>query len=159
MIEFAVAGIPQPAGSKRAFAHRTTQRIVVVDDAKGSRQWKTDVGKVARETMAGRPPLDGPLELIVVFVMPRPKSHYRTGRFAAELKPNAPAVPTVKPDVLKLARAVEDAMTGIVYTDDAQIVHEIVSKRYGAHPSAQIFVAEFASGEVSQIPLPMEVPA
>ena len=36
------------------------------------------------------------------------------------------------PDVLKLARGVEDALTGIVWRDDAQIVNESLNKVVGA---------------------------
>ena len=43
---------------------------------------------------------------------------------------DAPARPTTKPDLLKLARGVEDAMSGIVYRDDAQITTEYLAKWY-----------------------------
>lgn len=143
MISINVYGIPKPAGSKRAMHHNRTGRIILLDDSKGSRGWKTAVSKEAVAAMDGADPLDGPVELVLVFVMPRPKSHYGTGRNADVLKANAPARHTIAPDALKLARAVEDALSKIVYRDDAQIVHEIISKRYGDAPGVQIFVEPF----------------
>lgn len=143
MIEFAVYGTAQPAGSKKIVTHPKTKRPIVIDDSKGSRPWKREVAKIAKRRMTERELLDGPLHLTLVFVMPRPKGHYGTGRNAGTLRPAAPRWPTVKPDATKLLRCVEDALTGIVWHDDAQIVHQNVSKRYappGTTPHVQIFV-------------------
>lgn len=129
-ITFTVLGIAQPAGSKRAFSHPTTGRIVVVDDAKGSRSWKDTVAAEAHQTMAGREPLTGPLELGVWIELPRPKGHYGSGRNAGTVRASAPTFPAVKPDATKLLRAIEDACNQVVWRDDAQIVTQIVRKRY-----------------------------
>ena len=143
MISFTVPGVAQPAGSKRAFAHKTTGRIVVVDDAKGSRRWKSDVAKVARNHV--RAPLDGPVKLEVLFVMPRPKSHFGTGRNACVLKSSAPAWPAVKPDTTKLLRAVEDALNGVIWRDDAQVVVQTACKVYGDPARCEITVRPIAA--------------
>jgi len=75
-------------------------------------------------------PLEGPLLLELTFWIPRPKGHYGSGKNAAVVKAGAPFAPTVKPDLLKLTRAVEDALTGIVYRDDSQITSETLQKAY-----------------------------
>jgi crossover junction endodeoxyribonuclease RusA len=70
-----------------------------------------------------------------IFVFSRPKAHYRTN---GELKPSAPQHCTGRiGDLSKLVRAVEDALTGVVYDDDAQIVHLTSQRRYvsGNHES------------------------
>ena len=41
---------------------------------------------------------------------------------------------TVKPDVDKVLRATLDALTGIAYEDDAQVVDAHPVKRYGPRP-------------------------
>ena len=66
--------------------------------------------------------------------MLRPKGHF--GKRG--LLPSAPIAPIVKPDLLKLARAVEDALSGLVYKDDAQIVREILDKHYGEPARVEI---------------------
>lgn len=128
-ISFVVHGLPKPAGSKRAFQHKTTGRIVVTDANKNSREWKNLVADAAFQarpySMDGL--LDGPLLLSLIFMLPRPKGHMG----AKGLRPSAPRFPAVKPDLLKLARAVEDALCGIVYRDDSQIVSESLQKAYG----------------------------
>jgi len=132
VVAFTVFGLAAPAGSKRALpaGGRPGARPIIVDDSKRSRPWKRQVAQVAGTTMMSRPLLDGPLELHVVFYVPRPKGHYGTGRNAGTVKASAPAWPTVKPDLTKLVRAVEDAMTGIVWRDDSQIVKQVVTKKY-----------------------------
>jgi Holliday junction resolvase RusA-like endonuclease len=128
-ILFEVFGTAQPAGSKRAFGFRRGDGSVgatVVDANPKSRPWKTLVSETAARVYSG-PLLEGPLSVELVFEMPRPQGHF--GKRG--LLPSAPAHPTVRPDVLKLARAVEDALTGVLYQDDSQIVHEVLVKRYG----------------------------
>lgn len=152
-LSFVVPGVAQPAGSKRAFVKGG--RAVVVDDAKGSRPWKNAVSAEAAKAMTFhsddgtsgyRPPLEGPLELQVIFWLPRPKGHYG----ARGLRPSAPAYPAVRPDATKLLRAVEDAMTGIVWRDDAQVVHQVVGKRYGEPARTEIQVRELRPGPIEE---------
>lgn len=132
-VEFVVHGVAQPAGSKRAFVNRKTGRAIVTDDAKRSRPWKTTVAEIAAAAMGGRPLLNGPLELSIDVYVPRPKGHYG----ARGVLPSAPLFPAVRPDVTKLVRAIEDALTGIVWRDDAQIVDQHARKLYG-EPAAAI---------------------
>lgn len=136
-----VYGRPQPAGSKRAFVNRRTGRAHVVDAAKGSAPWKQEVAGTALEACGGVPPLlDGPLILDVKFYLARPRGHYRTGRNAHLLRDAAPGHPATRPDTTKLLRAVEDALTGIVWTDDSLIVYQIASKHYGLPERVEIRV-------------------
>lgn len=131
MIRFEVPGNVEPAGSKRAFKHAHTGALIVTDANSKAKPWKASVAASGREAMAGRDLFRGPVSLMLVFYRPRPKGHMGTGRNAQVVKPSAPAYPITKPDVLKLARAVEDALTGVVWADDAQIVDEHLVKAYG----------------------------
>lgn len=74
--------------------------------------------------------LAGPIELKLIFYMARPKGHFRTGKHAGELRESAPEHPTSKPDLTKLTRAVEDALTGIIWKDDSQVVQQDTKKVY-----------------------------
>lgn len=129
-ISFTVYGQPAPAGSKRGFYNAKAKRVIVTDDSARSRPWKAQVSDAAAQAMGSRELLCEPLLLELTFWLPRPKGHFGTGRNAARVKPGSPSHPAVKPDLLKLARAVEDAMTGICYRDDAQIVSETLQKAY-----------------------------
>src|SRR5690625_7364878 len=71
----------------------------------------------------------------VQFYLPRPKSHYRTGRFAGQLKPSAPLFHVTKPDSDKLLRAINDKQSepGEI-RDEATITNINRQKTYPDHP-------------------------
>lgn len=151
MISFFVQGIAKPAGSKRGFALKKggvfTGRVVITDDCKTSRDWKTDVSYAAKQFYKG-PPLKGPLSVQMIFQIKRPKGHFGTGRNAENLREGAPDHPTSIPDLIKLTRAVEDACTGILWEDDAQIVEHFLAKRYpvaASPPGVYVQVSEILS--------------
>ena len=132
VITMFVRGHPEPAGSKKAFPIKRKTGSVgvsVVDANPRSKGWKAQVSAVA-QSQYRHDPLRGPIFLQLIFLVSRPKSHYRTGKHAHLLKESAPAAPITRPDVLKLARGVEDALTGIIYVDDSQITSELLVKRY-----------------------------
>jgi Holliday junction resolvase RusA-like endonuclease len=126
-MRFTIYGTPQPAGSKRGFVNKRTGSVIITDDAKRSRPWKQEVAGVAIAEMGERLPYEGPVVLKVAFWLTRPKGHLRTNGL---VKPSAPQFPAVRPDATKLLRAVEDALTGIVWRDDAQVVTQEVRKLY-----------------------------
>lgn len=140
MIRIVVYGKPEPAGSKRAFQHAVTGRIVTLDANRNAAPWKQQVAGAALQAMHSHDRYDGPVDITMIFYRQRPGSHYGTGRNATTLKPSAPWAPATKPDALKLARGVEDALTGIVYNDDALIVDEHLHKRYGTPERVEILV-------------------
>ena len=122
---FTVLGKPAPQGSKRHVG-----RGVMVESSKRCKPWRQDVRHTALDL---RPDdwyanMDAAIALSVVFVFARPKSHFRAN---GQLKPSAPPHCTGRiGDVSKLVRAVEDAMTGILYNDDAQIISLIAHRRF-----------------------------
>jgi Holliday junction resolvase RusA-like endonuclease len=132
-----VLGHPKPAGSKRAFLVGKPdgpKRAVITDMAGvAGRDWRVAVQHAIARVYHG-PPLTGPLELACDFTVPRPRGH--AGRRG--LRPSAPGYPTTRPDLTKLLRAVEDAATGLLWWDDAQIVTQTVTKRYGTRPGVTI---------------------
>lgn len=132
LAKFFVVGTPRPAGSKSAYPYRcgkTGKMRVRVVDASGKRgkEWRDAVAWAAKRAYFGKP-VEGAVVISFAFFMPRPKSHYGTGKNAGILKPKAPRQHIIRPDTSKLLRAVEDALTGIIWKDDAQIVRLIIDK-------------------------------
>lgn len=144
-ISFNVPGIPQPRGSKRAMPNRAGGRPLMVDTNAKSKPWMAAVSAAAAEAMSDAALMQGPLRLKVTFMFPRPKSHFRTGRNAHVLKPLAPERVSKKPDVDKLLRAVCDAMTGIVFFDDAQVASVEAEKWYGEAAMLGVIVTAYES--------------
>jgi Holliday junction resolvase RusA-like endonuclease len=138
---FFVAGIPKPAGSKRGFYIAKIKRVIITDANLKSKDWKTDVKHEGQKNYSGEP-LTCPIRLRITFYMPRPKGHFRTGQNAHLLRDSAPMFHVTKPDALKLARGVEDALTSIIWKDDSQIVDEQLYKCYGPKPGCEIEIRE-----------------
>lgn len=137
--ELTVYGNAEPAGSKRAF-YRPSLGVRVVDANPKSREWKNLVAQAAGHIANGL--LEGPLLLEATFYRPRPSSHYGSGRNKTVIKDSAPAFPIVRPDTTKLLRAIEDALKGVWYRDDAQIVDQIVKKRWGTPARVEMKVMQ-----------------
>ncbi len=117
-----VAGKPAPQGSKR---HVGGGRMVESSKAVGP--WRERVGAELARLELGEPSRAA----IVVnarFCFTRPKSHLRVN---GSPRGSAPRVPATRPDLDKLVRAVLDAMSGVVFVDDAQVVALNVGKEYG----------------------------
>lgn len=116
-----VPGTPIPQGSTKAFVVKG--RAIITGANQKTMPWRADVAAHARAAIGNQILFPtGPVSLELRFVMPRRK---------AEPKRALPAH-TRKPDGDKLQRAVWDALTGILYTDDAQVVEWPGGKRTAA---------------------------
>lgn len=128
-IQFTVYGAPAPQGSKKFVGVHNGRGILVESSAKKVKTWRQDVKAAAIEARNGSPPLDGPLVARVVFTLQKPVSAPKRRR----------TWPDKKPDVSKLCRALEDALTdaGLI-ADDARIVeYERLAKVFpGEDPEA-----------------------
>ena len=114
MIVFDVYGTPAPQGSKRFVGRAKSGRGILVESSKAVAPWREAVKPAALRARAAQPdsePLDGPLRLSVVFSLARPKSAPKRRKW-----------PDRTPDLSKLIRATEDALTDAgVWTDDARV--------------------------------------
>jgi Holliday junction resolvase RusA-like endonuclease len=120
-----VIGRPIPQGSKRAFVVRGTNRAVIVDQqGQALGLWREAIARAARTAQGG--PTHRPVRVVIDFLFARPKGH--TGKKG--LLPSAPKHMTTKPDLDKLIRAVLDALTGVVWVDDSQVVTVTARKDY-----------------------------
>ena len=118
-----VRGKPAPQGSKTYMG-----RGKMVESCKRVKPWRKDIKITAKRL---RPTLWHAtigVQLEVEFLFKRPKHHFRTN---GELKPKAPFHCTTRVgDIDKLSRAVADALTGVIYEDDSQIISLQATKRY-----------------------------
>lgn len=155
VIQFVVLGKPITKGSTTSFAAKRKDGslvlrgngnpAIVTRNSTGARgrHWEEAVASCAleaREQAGGRIARSEPVGVEVIFYQPRNKGDYGTGRNAHLLKPSAPTHPAVRPDVDKFARAVLDALSGICYADDGQVVTVHAEKRFGEPSRAEIRV-------------------
>lgn len=127
LLDVRVYGLPVAQGRPRAF--RAPGGHVRLYDPATSRDWKRTV---LAQVLAVKPerPADGPVAMTLVFVLPRPKS-----------LPKRVEHPTTRPDLDNLTKAIKDALRGVVYRDDSQVVQLAARKVYGAAPGVEIRVA------------------
>lgn len=128
LFQLRVDGVPKAQGRPRfsvvGYGYRN---VVRARDPERSRAWKNRVAHMAL-TKRPIPILTCALQAEFRFDLPRPK----TRRDAKHH--------TQKPDVDNLAKAVKDALSGVVYADDCQIVTLRASKRYSEDPGVWIWL-------------------
>jgi Holliday junction resolvase RusA-like endonuclease len=75
--------------------------------------------------------------------MPRPLSHYGTGKNRNKLKSASPEWHSKKPDLDNLVKFVKDCLNGIAWKDDAQVVTLAATKKYDENPRTMIEINQF----------------
>lgn len=136
-------GTPGPQGSKSYRGSRISKRTgkstpILVESSKKVKPWREAVADAAREALYRLPParrlafpLSGPLQAEMVFTLKAP------ARIPAERYVDGVPYPAAYPDTSKLVRSTEDALTGVVWRDDAQVVlYTLVAKYYPGTPGA-----------------------
>lgn len=131
-VTFRVEGMaPAPQGSKTLLGGGGMR-----ESCRNVKPWRL---LVERAAIAAKVPLfQGPVRMSAVFLFQRPAGHYRkdgslkpTNRaLASATSGEAPLYHCVVPDVSKLQRSTEDALSGILYQDDARIVGCVCEKRW-----------------------------
>lgn len=131
-LAFVVFGHPEQRGSKVAvprgkrgggIQRRKNGSIVIdmKDSNKDSAAYMKYAAAIAGQAFyaAGYNKLfTEPIELGARFYFKRPMAHYGTGANAGKLKKSAPTIHAQSPDLAKLLRCIEDALTGVVWLDD-----------------------------------------
>ena len=153
VLSFTVPGKPEQRGSKVAivlYDKKTGQPRLnaagkVMLFAKESNQrsegYMRLVKKHARAAMAGRDLIDCPVVLGLEFYFERPQFHYYTTKSRnGELRDDAPIQHAQSPDLAKLIRCIEDAMTGEVWTDDKLVWRYRSPARFWGNPRAEVFI-------------------
>lgn len=127
MVIFTAFGVPQPQGSTKAFI-RGGRPVITTDNAK-LKPWREVVAYAAQEARGEEWPHGDAVSVVLRFYLPKPKSVRRT-------------YPTTRPDVDKLARGILDALTGVAFKDDSQVVRLDVEKHYDGVPRVEVEIEE-----------------
>jgi len=133
---FTVLGHAQPKGSARGFVPKGWTRPIITSDNPRTKEWEQRIATEAQH-VGGDLLFTGPVLLVASFYLPRPK----TGKAKHHM---------TRPDADKLARCVLDALSGVLYHDDGQVVQLHVRKQYAgiaAAPCARIVVEDAVDPE------------
>jgi Holliday junction resolvase RusA-like endonuclease len=140
-LTFVVFGLPTPKGSKRGIPIRRgdghTGVAMVESSGEKLKDWIRRLESVVQGQVAQMPTmLEGPLAVTLDFAMPRPKSVRKDIVWH-----------TKKPDIDKLARAVLDVCSGVLFADDALVCELNARKVYVVGelaPSVNVTIRELA---------------
>lgn len=123
-LSFVVHSAARPQGSKDQFGREA---------CKGVKPYRQDVRFKALDIKDDGWSLKGPFALDVTFHFQRPKSHFTS---KGTLTKSAPLHPTGRNigDVDKLLRSTCDALTGVLISDDSEIVEITGRKLYSDYP-------------------------
>lgn len=125
-VEIFIPGQPVPQGSMVPFIDKRTKKAnLKPDNERELMSWRRNVTAHARIKWPGSP-TNNPIRLDVVFWFSRTKL---TAGGPQRLSGRVPCNRTT-PDRDKLLRAVQDALTGVVYVDDSRAIAGETEKRF-----------------------------
>lgn len=102
-------------------------------------RYESLVALAAQEAMQGAQLIEGPVRITINIYCDIAQSWSQKKKNAAL---DGFIRPTGKPDWDNVAKAISDALNGIVYRDDKQIVWALVTKQYAAAPRVEVMISE-----------------
>ncbi len=138
---FELAGEPRAwerAGARIA-TDRAGHKYIAFYVGFEERQYRDSLAWSAKAALRGKPPTTQPVALLMHAFLPIAKSW--TAREKMDARSGA-AVPTGKPDADNFLKLM-DALTGVVFVDDAQVVDARCIKRFSDTPALRVEVREF----------------
>lgn len=125
---FTVPGVPCGKGRPR-FVKATGRTYTPAKTV----SYEASIAEAAADVMDGATPITAPVGVKVQAVFPIPASWPKKKKEAARWH-------TSKPDGDNIAKAIGDALNGVVWKDDSQIARMAISKVYGDVPGLHVFV-------------------
>lgn len=136
-IEFTVPGDPKGKGRPRF--SRVGKFTKTYTDAK-TRLYELKIANEAKLAMFPHEPLETPIAVYMEINVPIPSSYSKKRKEACLL---GVEMPCKKPDADNILKGVLDAMNGIVYKDDVQVIKISVIKKYSSEPCVYVVVKEY----------------
>lgn len=135
-VQYSVPGEPRGKGRPR-FAKRGNF-VKTYTDAKTA-SYEDQIRFYALKAMGDSKVIEGAVRVFVSIRMAVPKSYSNKRREACL---NGSDKPLKKPDWDNVAKSICDAMNGVIYVDDTQIVEAHVTKQYAAQSEVIVLVQE-----------------
>ncbi|WP_236575978.1 MULTISPECIES: RusA family crossover junction endodeoxyribonuclease [Paenibacillus] len=119
---------------------RDHRGFVKAYDLAKSRDYK-DYVRLATAEHAPASLLEGPVGMMLTIYRSMPKSFSKRKATAAEA---GELRPTTKPDVDNYLKGVKDALKGVIWKDDSQVVEVFVQKRYSSRPRIEVKIKDLS---------------
>ena len=137
---FEVPGEPKGKARARTFYHKNAGKVVSMTP-EDTVLYENLIKTAFAESCKGRYFNKEPLEVYITAFFPIPKSTSKKNR---TLMLEDKLLPTKKPDSDNIAKVICDALNGVAYGDDTQIVKLVVNKRYTAEePKVIVYIDKF----------------
>ena len=137
-IEFFVPGAPVGKGRPRAARRGAGVVMLTPDKTAGYEALVAAAASNAMRAEAG-PLFTGPLEAVLEMRIPIPASWSKAHKAAALA---GTELPTSKPDIDNVVKAILDACNGVVFRDDAQVVMLVATKAFSDEPGVRVVIRE-----------------
>lgn len=133
-VHFVVDGIPHAKARHRSYIGRSGGIRTYTPTETVS--WENYV-RLCAAPHAPEHFIEGPVKLISIFYMPIPKSWSVKKKEMAKLQK---IFPTTKPDLDNMVKLVKDALNGLIWKDDKQVICSKEAKFYSPRPRTEVMV-------------------
>ena len=135
-IHFQVEGDPKGKGRPR-FSRVGSFTKVYTD--KQTLTYEAMIATFAKQAMGGTKPLKTPVSVFLYVRLPIPQTYSKKRREACL---NGSEMPCKKPDIDNIAKTYLDAMNGVIFVDDTQVIDLHVKKVYAEKAGVDVMVME-----------------
>lgn len=143
MIDFKIPGEPKGKARARTFYNQKSNKITTMTP-EGTVMYENWIKTCFQQAKyKGFKPLEGPISMMITARYGVPKSKSKKMK---ELMLNGTLYPEKKPDADNIAKVVCDALNGLAYKDDCQIVSLLVTKQYSEEPHVNVFIHQEFNG-------------
>ena len=132
---FVVPGQPYGKGRPRASSRGGFVRMYTPATTLA---YESEIARLAEMARGDWPVLATPMSLRVIAHHAIPASWPKRKQLQAL---NGEVIPG-KPDLDNVAKAVLDALNGVIYEDDKQVIRLVAEKRYSVEPRVEVYVHE-----------------
>lgn len=143
--EFLFDLVPVPKERPRVVKDPETQKTFGYTPAR-TKYFTVEVKRVVEAVFKSKKPIEGPVRLEMAFVMQVPKSWPKWKREAAL---EGMIVPTGRPDMDNLEKALLDAFNETLIVDDAYVIDRRATKIYGEMPQIMTSVVQTGQFDVN----------
>jgi len=151
MIKFTVYGEPVPKARARVFFNKHVGRVMAYTPKK-TMSWENLVASTASQYCPKSGVITGPVKVTLRIYRNIPKSFSKT---KTEMADSGELLPITKPDIDNILKSVCDALNGVIWHDDSQVVElGDCIKRYSKTPRIEVEI--FKKGKSKAVKIELE---
>lgn len=140
IVRFTIPGKPVGKARPRVFQNKNTGKTQAVTP-QGTLSYENLIKWIYTNTQ-GATKLEGEIEANIIAYYPIPKSMSKKDRKLIE---EGKLRPKIKPDIDNVSKCVLDAINGIAYKDDSQVVKLVTEKRYDDNTRVEVVLEEMGN--------------